>query len=156
MKQVAINVVKQHGLLLPVAVFLLVVLSGMGAFALRLSVLTQAMMSQDILGVQAYMAAKASNEWVSYQLYQPDATGAPTMQACPTTTTLTINGFNVQINCSVQSFEDDSIQAVNVYRVVSIASKGTAGTADYIERQVTATLSRCISTDGYSVTTECN
>lgn len=147
---------KQHGMLLPVAVFLLVVLSAMGAFALRMSVLTNATISQDILSVQAFMAGKAANDWVSYQVYQPDAVGAPVMQACPATTSLNINGFNVQINCSAQTFQDEVIEEVRVYRVVSTASKGTVGTANYIERQVTATLSRCIRTDAAGLKTECN
>lgn len=147
---------RQTGMLLPVAVFLLVVLSAMGAYAMRMSVLTNATMSQDILMVQANQAGKAANEWVTYQVYLPDATGAPVMQACPTTTSLTINGFNVQISCSVQTFEDEVNQAVRVYRVVSTATQGTYGTADYIERQATATLSRCIRTDASGVKTECN
>lgn len=156
MRPCVTHAAKQHGMLLPVAVFLLVVLSAMGAFALRMSVLTQATLSQDLLGVQAFMAAKAANEWVSYQLYQPDAAGDPAMQACPAINSLAINGFTVQISCSVQSFEDVVIEAVNVYRVVATASKGTVGTAEYIERQVTATLSRCIRTDAAGVKAECN
>lgn len=148
--------IRQSGMLLPVAVFLLVVLSALGAYAMRLSVLTNASTAQDILSVQAFMAGKAANEWVSYQIYQPDASGAPAMQNCPATTSLAINGFNVQIGCSVQAYEDESNQAVNIYHVVSTATMGTVGTAQYVERQVTTTLSRCIETNASGTKTECN
>ena len=141
---------------MPVAVFLLVVLSALGGYAMRLSVLTNASIAQEILSVQAFMAGKAANEWVSYQIYQPDAGGTPVMQNCPSTSSLTINGFIVQIGCSLQAYEDESNQSVNVYRVVSVASKGAPGTAEYVERQVTTTLSRCIQTDSSGNKTECN
>lgn len=142
-------------MLLPVAVFLLVVLSALGAYAMRLSVLTNASSAQEVLSVQAYMAGKAANEWVSYQIYRPDL-ASPAMQSCPSTTSLTINGFSVQISCSMQAFEDEVTQAVNVYRIVSTASMGAANTAQYVERQVTTTISRCIQTDASGNKTECN
>lgn len=156
MKNKANFMVNQLGMLLPVAVFLLVVLSALGAYAMRLSVLTNASTAQDILSTQAFMAGKAANEWVSYQIYQPDAGGAPAMQNCPSTASLAINGFTVQIGCSVQAYVDESNQAVNVYRIDSVASQGTLGTAEYVERRVTTILSRCIQTDASGNKTECN
>lgn len=146
---------QQFGLLLPVAVFLLVVLSALGAYAMRLTVLANMSFSQDVLGAGAYMAAKAGNEWVAYQIYQPDV-ATPTMQSCPSTSSLVINGFNVQVGCSSQSYVDNSDQNVRVYQVNTIASKGAAGTSDYIERQVTATYSRCIQNNTPLPSTDCN
>lgn len=147
---------RQSGMLLPVAMFLLVVLSALGAYAVRMTVLTNMAAAQDILAVNAYFAAKAGNDWAAYQIYQPDM-AEPTMQSCPSTTTLVINGFSVQVSCaSSVSYTDNGDQNVQIYQVTSVATKGTAGTADYVERQVGSTYSRCIQNNAPLARTECN
>ena len=136
---------RQSGLLLPVALFLLVVLSVLGAYAVRVTVLSNRSTAQDILAGNAYLAARAGQEWAAYQINQPDLAD-PAMQACPATTTLTINGFSVAVSCSSQSYVDNGSQDVQIYQVAAVASKGTAGTADYVERRVSMLISRCIQT----------
>lgn len=136
---------RQRGMLLPLAIFLLVVLAAMGAFAMRLVVLAAASSTQDILGAGAYQAALAGNQWAAYQLYQPDSS-TPVMQSCPATTTLSINGFSVTVSCSSNAYVDNDTQDVTVYEVTSVATLGTVNTPEYIERQVSLTLSRCIQT----------
>lgn len=144
----------QGGMLLPVALFLLVVMAAMGAYAMRLVVLANATSSQDIQGARAYQAALAGQQWMAYQLYQPD-TSPPAMQSCPATTTLTINGYSVTVSCSSLSEVDRGNQNVNIYEVTSRASRGSANTPEYTERQVTVTLSRCLQTVAAGTTYEC-
>ena len=136
---------RQRGMLLPLAVFLLVVLAAMGAFAMRLVVLATASSTQDILGAGAYQAALAGNQWAAYKLYQPDS-ATPVMQSCPATTTLPINGFSVTVSCTSNAYVDNDTQAVTVYEINSVSTLGTVNTPDYIERQVSLTMSRCIQT----------
>lgn len=145
---------RQAGLLLPVALFLLVVLSALGAYAVRMTVLTSMATAQDMLGVNAYLAARAGNEWAAYQINQPDL-AEPTMQSCPART-LVINGFTVQVSCSSQSYVDNGSQDVQIYQVTSVATKGVAGTAEYIERRVNLIISRCIQALAGSGHVECN
>lgn len=155
MKQIQAGVKKrQSGLLLPVALFLLVVLSALGAYAVRMTVLTTMAAVQDVQGVNAYLAARAGNEWAAYQINQPDL-AEPVMQSCPART-LVINGFSVQVSCSSQSYVDNGSQDVQIYQVTSVATKGVAGTADYIERRVSLIISRCIQALAGAGHVECN
>ncbi len=133
----------QKGMLLPVAFFLLVVLAAMGAYAMRLVILANATSGQDISGARAYQAALAGQQWMAYQLFQPD-TSPPVMQSCPASTTLTINGYTVTVSCTGLSEVDRGNQIVNIYEVTSRASRGSVNTPEYVERQVTVTLSRCL------------
>jgi MSHA biogenesis protein MshP len=149
----------QRGFLLPLAIFIMVILAGMGVYAMRLTVLANQSTTQDILGTQAYLAARAGYEWAAYQIYRPADT-PPVLQNCPANQNLVLNGFNVAVSCvanngtaigSVGGAIDNGSQNISVYEITSTATQGAAGTANYIERVVRLTLSRCV--DGGS---ECN
>lgn len=133
----------QQGFVLPMAIFLLVVLAGLGAYAANLSILTSASTIQDIVSTRAYFAARGGLEWAAMRVIAP---GTTTMANCPTDAMpLTMNGFNVTVTCNAYSYTvAGGDQSVSVYEITSVASSGGAGSANYVERKMNVTLSRCL------------
>ena len=137
-------VYRLKGFMLPMAIFLLVVLSALVGYAMRLALLAHMGTIQDVQGAQAYLAARAGVEWTAYQVLAPAS-----MQACPAAPTpFVINGFNIALTCNRAMAKDQgNTQDIGIYTITSTASAGVAGTQDYIERKMTVTLSRCIYND---------
>jgi len=143
-----------RGFLLPAAIFLLVILAALGAYALNISSTQQATSKQDIQGSRAYQAARAGLEWAIFQVLAP---GTANLVNCPTPTTLTIEGFTVNVTCtqSVDYNEQGTDRTIRLFEIISRASFGVAGTIDYSERQLQATVSKCRATDA-TPAYECN
>jgi MSHA biogenesis protein MshP len=138
---------KNKGFLLPAAIFILVILAGLGAYALNITSVQQATSTQDVQGSRAYQAARAGVEWAAYQVLAP---GTTTLANCPTSpSTLSIDNFTVTITCTryADYFEQGTDHTIAMYDIVSTASFGTTGTLNYINRQVQLTLSKCLGTD---------
>jgi MSHA biogenesis protein MshP len=139
--------IKQQGFLLPAAIFILVILAGLGAYALNITSIQQTTSTQDVQGSRAYQAARAGVEWAAYQVLNP---GDPALANCPASSTLlTINNFEVTVSCSryTDYFEQGANHTIAMYEIVSTAKFGTAGALNYTERQVELTLSKCLGTD---------
>lgn len=138
----------QQGFLLPAAIFLLVILAGLGAYAVNMSTVQQNSSIQDVQGTRAYHLAKTGAEWATYQITQntPDNT---TLPACPANTTLSLEGFSIELSCtkSVDYFEQGSDHTIAIYVITSTAKFGTVNALNYIERQVQLTMSKCRGTD---------
>ncbi len=137
------NRAQQAGFLLPAAIFILVILAGLGAYALNISSVQNNASIQDIQGTRAYHAARAGTEWAAHQVIQ--TTPLTTLPACPATT-LTIDGFNVAVVCeSTASYtEQGGDNTIQLYDISSTASYGTVNTKGYIERRIDVTLSKCV------------
>ena len=117
-----------------VALFLLVVLAGLGAFMVSVSSTQQVGSAQDIQGTRAYWAARAGLEWAVGSL-----TATPT--ACPTPPSpFTVDGFSLAVTCSSASFDEAGAARV-VYSITSRASLGgAAGSLGFVERSVSASV----------------
>lgn len=136
-----------RGFLLPAAIFLLVILAALGAYALNINSLQQAGSTQDVQGTRAYQMARAGVEWAAYQVLSP---GSTALANCPTSpSTLSLDGFSVVVSCTryADAYEQGTDHTIAMYDITATASFGTAGTAAYIERQVQVTLSKCLGTD---------
>lgn len=136
-----------EGFLLPAAIFILVILAGLGAYALNITSVQQSTSTQDVQGSRAYQAARTGVEWAAYQVLSP---GTTALTSCPTSpTTLTIDTFSVVVSCtrSADYFEQGTDHTIAMYDITSTASFGTTGTLNYIERQIQLTLSKCLGTD---------
>ena len=139
-----------RGMALPLAIFVLVVLSAMVGYLMRIFLLANASSTQEILATRAYFSARAAIERAAYQVLLP---GSSTMQACPAAQTLNIDGFSVALTCQQYNYTDTSgTENVSVYQLMATASQGTSGSQDYVERQIQVSLSRCLFTPGG----ECN
>jgi MSHA biogenesis protein MshP len=136
-----------QGFLLPAAIFILVILAGLGAYALNVTSVQQSTTTQDVQGARAYQAARAGVEWAAYQVLAPGTTALASCPASPAT--LTIDNFTVVVSCtqSANYFEQGTDHTIAMYDIISTASYGSAGTLNYIERQVQLTLSKCLGTD---------
>jgi MSHA biogenesis protein MshP len=71
-----------RGFALPAAIFLLVILTALGAFILNISTSQQLGLALDIRGERAWQAANAGMEWVRYKL-----ASNPSSPSCPANTT---------------------------------------------------------------------
>jgi MSHA biogenesis protein MshP len=135
-----------RGFLLPAAIFILVILAALGAYALNVSSIQQATSVQDVQGSRAYQAARAGIDWGVYQVMDP---GTANLANCPAATSLTIEGFTVAVTCSqfADYNEQGSDHIIRVFQITSTASFGTAGTINFSERQLQVTLSKCRGVD---------
>ena len=137
----------QNGFLLPAAIFILVILAALGAYALNITSIQQATSTQDVQGARAYQSARAGIEWAAYQVLSP---GTMALASCPASpSTIAVDNFSVAVSCtrSADYFEQGSDHTIAIYDVTATASFGTAGTTGYIERQIQVTLSKCLGTD---------
>lgn len=150
----------QRGFSLVSAIFLLVVIAALGAFALTLSSTQQQSAALDVLGSRAYQASRAGIEWAAYQVTQNSAVAGGFAQNClavsPGASQVqaltglagTLSGFSVSVACGATAQSDviaatGAVGTVTVYRIVSTAS-GVAGAVpgspDYVERQMQVTI----------------
>lgn len=143
---------RQSGFGIVTAIFLIVVLAGLGAAILVVVGLQHASSAMDVQGARAYQAARAGMDWGVFQVMDPHNTLTPAASALPacfasTVVSSSLAGFTTTVTCtSTQTTELD--RNVNVYEITSTAKAGTPGTAGYIERQLTVTISRCKDPSG--------
>lgn len=135
-----------HGFLMPAAIFLLVILAGLGAYAVNLSTLQNAASTQDMQGARAYQMARAGIEWAAFQVMSP---GTTNLANCPSSpTTLNLEGFAVNVTCTRNDYyEQNTDHQIAIYAITATAAFGTQGSAGYINRQLQMTLSKCLGTD---------
>ena len=153
-----------RGFTIVTAVFLLVVLSLLGVFIVSVTGLQQSSQQLDVLGVRAYMAARAGIEWGAWQVLDPNNDlpgfgGTANLAPCPGATThLTglggsLSPFTVTVTCNaaINAPTTEGNRNVAAYLVVATACNQPAAGAcpnpapasGYVERQLQATLSKC-------------
>lgn len=141
---------KQSGFLLPAAIFLVVILGSLGAYAVNLSTTQNVTSMQDVQGAKAYQMARAGVESMAYQVLAP---ATANLANCPAaTSSLSLEGFEVTVTCnrSVDYFEQGADHTIAVYDIIATARFGAVGTANYVERQLQVTLSKCRGIDAAS------
>jgi MSHA biogenesis protein MshP len=131
----------QHGFSIVTAIFLLVVLAGLGAALVTISTSQNQSSAMDVMGSRAYQAARAGIEWAAYQVIN-NATPATPATCAQTFAQGTLGGtlapFTVKVTCSSTSTTDSIYY---IYSVTSLACNSptcTATNSSYIERSVTA------------------
>ncbi|MDO8291698.1 MAG: hypothetical protein Q7T29_02330 [Gallionella sp.] len=131
----------QRGFSLVSAIFLLVVIAALGAFAVTLSTTQQQSSALDVLGARAYQAARTGIEWGAYQILRNGG-------ACAAATTLpagtlagTLSGFDVTVNC-VSTAHTEAGLPVTIYQLTSTATQGVIASPSYVERQMTVTIAQ--------------
>jgi MSHA biogenesis protein MshP len=130
---------RQRGIVLIAVLFLIVVLAGLGLFALRLGASQQQSVNLTLLGVRAQAAADGGVELGAYRALV--ANGCVPLLPLVTTVTVTLteaalNGFNVRIDCSHSNHIVGSV-TYDVYRLNAFAQSGTYGTPSYVARTAT-------------------
>jgi MSHA biogenesis protein MshP len=142
-----INRLKQRGFSLVSAIFLLVVIAMLGAFAVTVSNSQHQSDAMDVMGKRTYQAARAGIEWGTYQITQ-SAVSPAFATACQTaagkTQSLTLfSVYTVNVTCSTGGASYDDNGPVWVYTLISKANTtASPGGPDYFERQLTATIAQ--------------
>jgi MSHA biogenesis protein MshP len=121
-----------RGFSLVSALFLLVVLAGLGVYAVRLNTMQQQTVTAGLRGAQAYEAARTGVAWGAYR--------ALNAAACAASTTLNLtegaaNGFRVTVQCA-QRTHTEGAATVHVYVFDVKAEGGTYGGPDYVSRRL--------------------
>lgn len=142
----------QRGFSLISAIFLLVVIAALGAFAVTLSTTQQQSAALDVLGTRAYHAARAGIDWGAFQLIIGGPAGGFAV-ACQTGGAIpqpgalpgTMAGFVVTVGCAATSYDEGARTVAGgnpvwIYTLTSTATMGVAATPNYVERQISVTI----------------
>ena len=92
--------VRQAGVGIVTAIFLLVVLAGLGVAMVAITTSQQASANLDLLGARAYQAARSGLEWGIFQRMRNKACDARSPFRMPDGTSL--SGFSVIVTCTPQ------------------------------------------------------
>ena len=133
---------QQRGFAAVAAIFLVVALAALGGFMLSLSNTQQLSSAQDVEGTRGYWSARGGLEIAIAGVLAtaPAAPATSPLPTCPTTAApATLDGFTLTVSCTATSYTDAGVTS-NIFRLTSVASKGSAGTPGYIERSVSASL----------------
>ena len=135
----------QQGFSLVSAIFLLVVIAALGAFAVTLSTTQNQSSALDVQGARAYQAARAGIEWGAYQiLVVSGGLGCGAAAAANHAAGFfpgTLSGFAVEVTCSTTPHTNEGIP-VNTFLLTATATQGAIGTPNRIERRISVTISR--------------
>lgn len=138
----------EQGFSLVSAIFLLVVVAALGAFALTISTSQQQSQTLDLMGSRAYQAARAGIEWAAFNVAASPASSPAPWAGCAPGAAVVVGGnlaaFSpVAVNCTAASHVEDTA-TIWVYDVSAVAA--TAGAApgglNYVERDLGARLAR--------------
>ena len=125
---------RQRGFALVAAIFLIVVLSSLGVYMVRISGIQHQTVNVALLGARAFHAARTGVEWGVYQALDGNCTTQ--------TLNLTeggLDGFDVDVTCSSTSHTETG-DTYNIFVIDVEARAGTYGTPDYVSRRSHATL----------------
>lgn len=130
----------QRGFSIVTAIFLLVVMSALGAYMLTFSSVQQTNSTLDLQGSRAYQAARAG---IEFGLYEVTRRGVCTAAATPVTLAGTLSAFTVAVGCTSYAYTEAG-RAVTVYQITSTAAQAgaSAGSPNSVERQLVATVSQ--------------
>ncbi|MGJ7918711.1 agglutinin biogenesis protein MshP, partial [Massilia sp. LXY-6] len=95
---------REAGVGIVTAIFLLVVLAGLGVAMVGIYTSQQGSANLDLLGARAYQAARAGLEWGIFRRTRNGACAAETMFMMPAGTSL--SGFSVVVKCQPQGTGD--------------------------------------------------
>jgi MSHA biogenesis protein MshP len=137
---------RQRGMSILVAVFLIVVVASLAAFAVTAGTARRASANLGLQADRALAAARAGTEWAAYRaLGQSQCAQGGTLQAGTVTnfalTQGALNGFKVRV--TVLARTDHTVSGVQYFvcDVESFAQWSNFGAADYASRTITARFS---------------
>jgi MSHA biogenesis protein MshP len=122
---------RQSGFSLVSALFLLVVLAGLGAYAVRLNTLQQQTVTAGMRAAQAFQAARTGVAWGAYRSLDSGACVAGTLNLTEGATA----GFRVSVQCTLHTHTEGTA-TINVFVFDVRAEAGVYGGPDYVSRRV--------------------
>ena len=144
---------RQGGFSLVTAIFILVILAGLGASMVTFSTAQHSTVAMDIQSARAYQAARAGIEWGAYATLVP-VPGVPGF-SCPAAAasyTMTfvgtaLAGFTTVVTCN-STTHTEGANTVVVSILNSTAVYGVVNTPDYVTRQLSARVAICTGPTG--------
>ncbi|MCK4843086.1 MAG: hypothetical protein KAT04_14590 [Methylococcales bacterium] len=124
---------KQKGFSIIMAIFILVVLSLLGSYMVKLSGVQHATSTYAIQGARAYQAAKAGVEWAVARI-SAGGVCSDVNSASPLSFT-DINGFSISLSCTSQSYSEGVANPI-VYKITALSEFGVYSSANYISRKI--------------------
>ena len=123
---------RQRGMTIVPAIFLLVVVGALAAFAIRVGTSQRQSGTFALMGDRALAAANAGVEWAAYRaLVNNSCVAGPTNLALNQGA---LRGFRVAVTCTQTNHTEAS--TYQVYDVDSLSQWGSFGTPDYVSRRV--------------------
>lgn len=131
------RIVVQKGFAVIAAIFLIIVLGGLGLFMVAFTNNQQITSAQDLQGTRAYWAARAGLEWGISKVVA--SASAPTCPASPTTLSKSFEGgFTVNVYCRRTPYTEAG-STRHLFQLTSTASSSASvGNIGYAERSVSA------------------
>jgi MSHA biogenesis protein MshP len=128
---------QQRGVALVVALFVIVVLAGLGLFAMRIGTGQQQSATLDLLAARADAAAAAGIEFGANQaLRHASCAAAPPPLAL---NQAALTGFSVQVACTGNTYVVNGMPW-QVYAITATATRGVYGKVGYVSRQASRTV----------------
>jgi len=140
------------------ALFLLVVLGAFAAYIISIGANAQGTVEASIEAERVFEAANSGLEWAAYQELDPyqaiwgNVTTPPNCFASPATPSLpsAFGAITLSVTCTrypawtaTPNYYEEGSQRVVVYLITSTASYGTAGQANYAQRQLQSRVVQC-------------
>ena len=128
------HLARQRGMSLVVAIFLIVVIASLAAFAVSVGGATRDATNLQLSADRAVAAARAGNEWGAYR--------ALVQNACAASTVLNLNqaalrGYRVTVTCTRTNHTEGAVTYA-VFDVSAFAQLGNFGAANYVSRRISA------------------
>ena len=152
---------RARGFSIVTAIFLLVVLSLLGAFIVSVTGSQQSSLQLDVQGVRAYQAARAGIDWGAWQVLDPNNDlagfgGTANLPPCPQASTNlsglsgSLSPFTVTVTCdaTINAPTTEGNRNIGAYQIIATACNqapcpNPSPAAGYVERQIQATFSKC-------------
>jgi len=126
----------QDGFSLITAIFLLVVVAALVAYVTNIRVVQQTTLLYGVQGARATQAARSGVEWGIYQsIVNGSCVGSTNFSDA------VFAGFNIEVRCG-QTTHIEGITPIDTFQLTAIASTGSYGSLDYVQRRIQATVSQ--------------
>ncbi len=141
---------RQAGFSLVVAIFLLVVVSGLIAYMINLTAVQHSTLAMSVQGARAMQAARSGLEYAIFQVNQPGGTcGDVAASIGFASTEPELRPFTVQLACDSTRHSEDplGLNSFDVFELTANATSGSYSTSggfanpDYVSRRLRATVS---------------
>ncbi|MCK5829242.1 MAG: hypothetical protein KAH20_02965 [Methylococcales bacterium] len=125
---------QQNGFSLVMAIFILVILSLLGGYMVKLSGVQHATTVNVIQSSRAYQAAKAGSSWAMARI---SSGGDCSHIAAASPLSFTdIIGFSVSLGCISSAVYTEGTDSYIVYKVTALSEYGAYNSTSYISRKV--------------------
>ncbi len=131
---------RQSGFSLVTAIFLLVVIAGLVVYMVNLRVVQQTTLLYGVQGARALQAARSGIEWGIQRALSGGSCAASTTFTPPQAP---LDAFSIEVRCSSSQHIEGAAATgtITTYQLEAIASSGSYGSLDYIQRRIIATVS---------------